>query len=160
MNPIYRCQYLFHHWWWWWTVFVVWLTSRNCCQRSWLLQIFGTTEVGFEPAQNISSNFVEWSCAILITTRPWHDQSLHIFFCWSYNQVGHIVLFITPIVHNRLSWFNGRKEFLECWDLHKFVQIALFQRVNKLSNLQIIVIKFDWMCTTNNNFTMKTKQLL
>ena len=89
MNPIYRCQYLFHHWWWWWTVFVVWLTSRNHCQRSSLLQFFGTTQVGFEPAQNMSSNFVEWSCAILITTS--HGVTSHcIFFA-----VGHITKLAT-----------------------------------------------------------------
>ena len=32
---------------------------------------------GFEPAQNLSSDFVEWSCAVVITTAPqrnWHTQ--------------------------------------------------------------------------------------
>ena len=26
---------------------------------------------GFEPAQNLSSGLVEWSCAVVITTTPW-----------------------------------------------------------------------------------------
>ena len=67
-------------WWWWWIiVFVVWLTdemrfsliySRDHCQRSSPLQISDTLQTGFEPAQNLSSGFAEWSCVVVITTTP------------------------------------------------------------------------------------------
>ena len=63
-------------WWWrWWIVFVVWLTDerhlrfiscRDHCQRFSPSQIFDTPQAGFEPAQNLSSDFVKWSCAGVI----------------------------------------------------------------------------------------------
>ena len=46
----------------------VFMTSRNHCQRFWPLQISDTARAGFEPAQNLSSDLVEWSCAVFITT--------------------------------------------------------------------------------------------
>ena len=63
---------------WWWIVFAEWLTDERClrlissrdhCQRFSLSQISDTPQAGFEPAQNLSSDFVEWSCAVVITTR-------------------------------------------------------------------------------------------
>ena len=38
-----------------------------------------TPWTGFEPAQNLSSDFVEWSCAAVITTTPWHHKTSHYF---------------------------------------------------------------------------------
>ena len=66
-------------WWWWWIVFVVWLTherhfslisSPAHCQRSSPWWISDTPRAGFEPALSLSSGFVEWSCAVVITTTP------------------------------------------------------------------------------------------
>ena len=63
---------------WWWIVFVVWLTDK----RRLFLFPAGTIVrdphhresptrwAGFEPAQNLSSGLVEWSCAVVITTTP------------------------------------------------------------------------------------------
>ena len=62
----------------WWIVFVVWLTN----ERRLVLFPAGTIvrdphhresptrRAGFEPAQNLSSGLVEWSCAVVITTTP------------------------------------------------------------------------------------------
>ena len=79
---------LLHGWWWWWwwwgwlwIIFVVWLTderhsfpglisSRDHCHRSSPSRISDTPRAGFEPAQNLSSGLVEWSCAVVITTTP------------------------------------------------------------------------------------------
>ena len=53
-------------WWWWWRiVFVVWSTDER---RFALFQAGIWT--GFEPAQNLSSGFVEWSYAVVVTTTP------------------------------------------------------------------------------------------
>ena len=61
-------------WWWWWIVFAEWLTdkrrfslisSRDHCQRSSPSWISDTPRAGFEPAQNLSSGLVEWSCAVV-----------------------------------------------------------------------------------------------
>ena len=38
------------------------------CQRSSLSWISYTARAGLEPAQNLSSGFVKWSCAVVITT--------------------------------------------------------------------------------------------
>ena len=44
--------------------------SRGHCQRSSPSRISDTPRAGSEPAQNLSSGFVEWNCAIVITTTP------------------------------------------------------------------------------------------
>ena len=60
--------------WRWWIVYVVWLTDER------LLSLFpvetspsrisDTPPAGFEPAQNLSLDFAEWSCAVVITAAP------------------------------------------------------------------------------------------
>ena len=44
--------------------------SRDHCQRSSPSRISDTPRAGFEPAQNLSSGFGEWSCTVVITTTP------------------------------------------------------------------------------------------
>ena len=46
------------------------ISSRNHCQRYSPPRISDTSRAGFEPAQNLSSGFVEQSCAVVITTTP------------------------------------------------------------------------------------------
>ena len=46
------------------------ISSRDHCQRSSPSRISDTPRAGFEPAQNLSSGLVEWSCAVVITTAP------------------------------------------------------------------------------------------
>ena len=46
------------------------ISSRDHCQRSSPSRISDTPRAGFEPAQNLSSGLVEWSCAVVITTTP------------------------------------------------------------------------------------------
>ena len=48
------------------------ISSQDHRQRFSPLQISNTPQVGFEPARNLSSSFVEWSCVVVITTAPWH----------------------------------------------------------------------------------------
>ena len=52
-------------WWWWWIVFVVRLTDEGDRDH---YQRFSPSRAGFEPAQNMSSGFDEWSRAVVITT--------------------------------------------------------------------------------------------
>ena len=47
------------------------ISSRDHCQRSSPSRISDTPRAGFEPAQNLSSGLVEWSCAVVITAIPW-----------------------------------------------------------------------------------------
>ena len=45
--------------------------SRDYCQRSSPSWISETPRAGFEPVQNLSSGFVEWSRSVVITTTRW-----------------------------------------------------------------------------------------
>ena len=54
------------------------ISSQDHCQRSSPSRISDTPRAGFEPAQNLSSGFVEWSCAVVITTTPQcHKRHAH-----------------------------------------------------------------------------------
>ena len=53
----------------WWKAFSL-ISSRDHCQRSSPSRISDTLRAGFEPAQNLSSDFVDWSCAVVISTTP------------------------------------------------------------------------------------------
>ena len=48
------------------------ISNRDHCQSSSPTGISDTPRAGFEPAQNLSSGFAEWSCAVLIITTLWH----------------------------------------------------------------------------------------
>ena len=45
--------------------------TRGHCQRSSPSRIYDMLRAGFEPAQNLNSGLVEWSCAELTTITPW-----------------------------------------------------------------------------------------
>ena len=47
------------------------ISSRDHCQRSSPSRISDTLQAEFEHAQNLSSGFVESSCAVAMTTTPW-----------------------------------------------------------------------------------------
>lgn len=46
------------------------ISRRDHCQRLSPSQISDTSQAGFESAQNLSSNFAEWSWAVVINTTP------------------------------------------------------------------------------------------
>ena len=50
------------------------ISSWDHCQRSSPSRISDRLRAGFEPAQNLSSGLVEWSCAVVITTTPLHPS--------------------------------------------------------------------------------------
>ena len=45
------------------------ICSRDYCQISSSSRISDTPRAGFEPAQNLSSGFIEWSCAVGMSER-------------------------------------------------------------------------------------------
>ena len=108
-------------WWWWWIVFAEWLTderrfsfisSRDHCQRSSPSQISGTPRAGFQPAQNLSSDFVEWSCRVVITTTPRRHNANCNMWVW-----------ISQFPCVRFSMWVCCREF-QC--------VTKFQRVSKI----------------------------
>ena len=60
------------------------ISSRNHCQRSSPSQISNTPWAGFETAQNLSSGFVKWSCAVAITAKSpiHHKQDSNLCRTW------------------------------------------------------------------------------
>ena len=46
------------------------ISSQDHCQRYSPSRISNTARARYEPAQNLSSRFVEWRCAVVITTTP------------------------------------------------------------------------------------------
>ena len=46
------------------------ISSRGNCQRSSPSWISNMPRAGFEPAQNLSSGLIEWTCAVVIITTP------------------------------------------------------------------------------------------
>ena len=66
------------------------ISSRDHCQRSSPSRISDTLRAGFETAQNLSSGFVEWSCAVVITTTP-RRQHLSVWFTTVNQEPTHIL---------------------------------------------------------------------
>ena len=58
------------------------ISSRDYCQRFSPSRIYDNPRAGFEPAQDLSSGLVEWSCAVVTTTIPqrhiWYECRLNI----------------------------------------------------------------------------------
>ena len=72
-----------------WIIFVVWLTDEGClalfpaatiAKDPHHLRISDTPQAEFEPAQNLSSDLVKWSCAVLITTTPSNQMKYQISY--------------------------------------------------------------------------------
>ena len=64
------------------------ISSRDHCQRSSPSWISDMLRARFEPVQNLSSGFVEWSCAVVITTTPQHH------FCNFTDNINDVIFFI------------------------------------------------------------------
>ena len=72
------------------------ISSLDHCERSSPSWISDTPRAGFEPAHNLSSGFVEWSCAVVITTTPLLKPLRHLIV--DLNREKHIkvlMLFVT-----------------------------------------------------------------
>ena len=46
------------------------ISSRGHCQRFLPSQTSYMPQAGFEPAQNLDSDFVQWSCAVATAAKP------------------------------------------------------------------------------------------
>ena len=60
------------------------ISSRNHCQRYSPPRISDASRAGFEPAQSLSSGFVEWSCAVVITTTPRYLLAVKKFYAFQF----------------------------------------------------------------------------
>ena len=81
------------------------ISSRDHCQRSSPSRILDTSRAGFKPAQNLSLDFVEWSCAVVITTTPRrHHRGLYIKQSLSRWTTRVSFIGITLFQNEGLSW--------------------------------------------------------
>ena len=77
------------------------ISCRDHCQRSSPSRISDTPRAGFEPAQNLSSRFVEWSCAVVITTTPRRQKCYINNYCHT-NDLDKICRNLSPALFNDL----------------------------------------------------------
>ena len=101
------------------------ISSQDHCQRPSPPRISGTLKAWFEHAQSLSSGWVEWSCAVMITTKPW----------------GHITT--TPLdldelleliveQSNLYTHHNGRNFTVTKEELKAFLNINFVMAINML----------------------------
>ena len=94
------------------------ISSRDHCQRSSPSRISDTPRAGFEPAQNLSSDLVEWSCAAVITTTPRrHSLFLNLFLTLAtltflFLNLSQVLFFIFLL---GLAFLYHAKEFFLWW---------------------------------------------
>ena len=105
------------------------ISSRYHCQRSSPSRISDAPWAGFEPAQNLSSGFVEWSCAVVITTTSLRTR-LYVL-----NRSSHPEVFYREALLKNFSKFTGNTcnehlwaSGLECWTCER---LFLFWIKNK-----------------------------
>ena len=80
------------------------VSSRDHCQRSSPSRISDTPRAGFEPAQSLSSDLVEWSCAVVITATPQRHESLFTgFFLEACNFIKKDFFYRSPL--DDCFWF-------------------------------------------------------
>ena len=109
------CSTIWHfRWWWWWCrwwiVFVEWLTNEkhlylfsSQTKRFPPSQTSGMLQAEFEPVQNLSSNFAEESCAVVITTITRHQKIL--ITSYEYN------------LPKLVAFLNSEVKYLSCLSL-------------------------------------------
>ena len=99
------------------------ISSRDHCQRSSPPRISNTPQAGFEPAQNMISGFVEWNCAVVITTTP----RRHIFYLnKNWNYVFSLFLHCTSVIQ------KTQERMLHKWGFIVFCSKKNFCIINKI----------------------------
>ena len=109
------------------------ISSRYHCQRSSPSRISNTQLAGFETAQNLSSGFVKWSWAVVITTTPRHrlysivqnlskgfryiKEKLVNFICWLIDKSS---AFKTRLIRWNQIASQIVEHFIECQFLKSF----------------------------------------
>ena len=116
------------------------ISSRDHCQRSLPSRISDTPRAGFEPAQNLSSGFVEWNCAVVITT----TLRLHIVAC---------ILLLLPLQQFYITKMMMLIFFVIVMRLHLYSMCLFYWFLNNTSFKEhISVIASDCsICYTGND---------
>ena len=124
-----------------WKVFIL-ISSQDHCQRSSPSRISNTPRGGFEPAQNLSSGFVEWSSAVVITTTPQHHIMLlfiHKYKC-IYTYIYIYIKCIYIYIHTSPSIYDIYTYIYICMYIYIYIYILI---IYKELNLEF---KWIWLC--------------
>ena len=67
------------------------ISNQDHYQRSPPSRLSDMLHVGFEPTQNLSSGFVEWNCAAVITNTPWcHKPDNRAWQHFAFSNINYI----------------------------------------------------------------------
>ena len=135
------------------------ISNRDHCQRSSPSWISDMPQAGFEPVQNLSSGFVEWRCAVVITTTPW--QVLRMFWVKIMNDFFDEEHFCLHWNHSQIVK-SGNEEscpkFQENWmtiiHINTFIKIG---SINSLKSWLLVMKLVSWqICSISSNPPRKT----
>ena len=123
------------------------ISSRDHCQRHW------PSLAGFEPAQNLSSEFVEWSCAVVIITTPQRTYFQH-------SNSNLIMTMSFTGIYNTSHKLLRPSQFLE-----KFMKILKWWKNselcrNKLGPFPLLNLAAYWKSSNSEACAKKLSQIL
>ena len=131
--------------------------------RSSASRISDIVQAGFEPAQSLSSVFVEWSCTIVITTTPECLFSVVCYSIWisSFN-IGSFVLMnlLSNLFFADLDFCKPR--VIQSLDLNLNLFLSILLRGGYVSNKILIFSKYIWieLSTFSSSIFSKSRQLI
>ena len=121
------------------------ISSLDLYQRSSPSQISNTPWAGFEPAQNLSSGFDEWSCAVVITTALWHHKVV------SPRQLGQEICIRSCTFSKVLNAYL--KKHIGAWKQSSYLN-SIITNYNQLINLNFVDNLNDLSVTDHNKYTV------
>ena len=129
------------------------ISSREHCQRSSPSRISDMRGAGFEPAQNLSSGLVEWSCAVVITTTPRRHYTpssrkrKHGVFCAVYFVQRKFFFNICISSHCIMPWIHFHNINTFTHRKHYFIYFCcLLLKSSKAFSVFLVVFKI-WLPT-------------
>ena len=121
------------------------ISRQDHCQGSSPSRISTTVQAGFEPAVNLSSGFVEWSCAVVLTSTPrryLHIKRAKIMWLFSWWYLGQCE------VSQRAQYYTTKVTSISEKVLHTFYFLLCptsnwkVMNSNRFSNIFVITSNF------------------
>ena len=117
-------------------------SSADHCQRSLPSRISDTPRAGFEPDENLSSGFLDWSCAVMITTTQRHHKTIKV-------PRG-----VAPTLQEELS----NKQFYEIFQIFQtstFIKISVTSLLSLFEFFWKVRLRHEFWWKVFRNFLMK-----
>ena len=115
------------------------ISSQGHCQRSSPSWISDMPRAGFEPAQDLSSGFVEWSCVVVITTTPrCHNFAPGWHICLLKKMSSLFILKTAFVTGREENYFKKKTSISEGWCFFSW-----FVKLNKLGTATVLSLNLD-----------------